>query len=233
MSSGAGHISNNYSEELKKRLLAEHTLPEIEQLGEEFISLAGQENNLDVLPKAGWPLSTYKVSKVLLNCYTRYLHKHNPNIFVAAGKKNEKFFSRILFLTTVPIFVRSLSWLVQNWHGRRKVSWYNNLLFPIESIDRQFVSTSASRSAAEGADVIHWLATAPVNEIGSNGSFWRDRKLIEWWTQTQVQKLQKSIPIENKTSIFFNITSQEKILLYLSFECLDCPFDDLKFQKLG
>ena len=92
VSSEKGHIAQNYSNEMKERILSVKSIEESNKIAEEFISLSGEENFVESLKKGGFPPSTYKISKVLLNCYTRVLHSQHPNLFVASGNKYFLFF---------------------------------------------------------------------------------------------------------------------------------------------
>jgi len=70
VSSTAGLLKKRYSNDKKARLLAPNiTEEQIDELATEFINHV-IKNTYSV---NGWPSSTYMVSKVLVNAYTRYL----------------------------------------------------------------------------------------------------------------------------------------------------------------
>lgn len=72
VSSSAGILGDSYSAELKKRFLKEDiTVKELDELAEEFF-VAVRDGVSD---QKGWPRSTYKVSKALVNGYIRNKHR--------------------------------------------------------------------------------------------------------------------------------------------------------------
>jgi len=69
VSSGEGELANRYSDAIKKRFLKDDiSIKEIDDLAEEFF-LAVRAGTFD---KDGWPHSTYKVSKALVNAFVRH-----------------------------------------------------------------------------------------------------------------------------------------------------------------
>jgi len=85
VSSIAGIIGQSYSEPLQKRILdPDVTEAKIDGLSDEFINHV----IANTYKQNGWPASTYKVSKVLVNMYVRMLtrdYKSDPrNLFFAA-----------------------------------------------------------------------------------------------------------------------------------------------------
>jgi len=85
VSSSVGMIGDSYSAELRKRILdPEATEAEIDALSDEFITHV----TTNTYKQNGWPASTYKVSKVLVNMYVRMLtrdYKSDPRkIFFAS-----------------------------------------------------------------------------------------------------------------------------------------------------
>jgi len=76
--SSVGSMLNGYSDELKKRFRTVSSLPEIEQLAEEY-SKAFKDQKLK---EEGWPGpgKSYSVSKALINAFTRVLAEENKGI---------------------------------------------------------------------------------------------------------------------------------------------------------
>lgn len=71
VSSTAGKLGNNYSDELKARFLDPHlTVPKLDALAQQFIA----DVRANQYTQHGWPASTYKVSKALVNGYLRVLN---------------------------------------------------------------------------------------------------------------------------------------------------------------
>ena len=81
VSSGAGHLASNYSDEIKEKLLAAHSLESLDQIAEQFFELVSEEK----LMGHGFPPSTYKVSKALVNAFVQFLQKQEPELFVASA----------------------------------------------------------------------------------------------------------------------------------------------------
>jgi len=83
VSSGMGIIDKSYSDAMQRRLLSETINPqELNQIYQEFLESI---RNDEVFEK-GFPRSTYRVSKVLMNAYSRYLYRTvgiSRNIFIA------------------------------------------------------------------------------------------------------------------------------------------------------
>jgi len=72
VSSSAGVLGTSYSADLKKRFLKEDvSVKELDDLAEEFF-LAVRAGTSD---KNGWPHSTYRVSKALVNGFMRYQYR--------------------------------------------------------------------------------------------------------------------------------------------------------------
>jgi len=72
LSSGMGLLGNVYSDSVKSRFLEPQITEEkLDTLANEFIN----HTKTNTYVKNGWPSSTYRVSKALLNQYTRFLTK--------------------------------------------------------------------------------------------------------------------------------------------------------------
>eukprot|EP01121_Diplochlamys_sp_Union-15-3_P002545 TRINITY_DN12254_c0_g1_i1.p1 TRINITY_DN12254_c0_g1~~TRINITY_DN12254_c0_g1_i1.p1 ORF type:complete len:265 (-),score=46.63 TRINITY_DN12254_c0_g1_i1:50-844(-) len=126
-------ILDSYSEELKDKFMASDiTEAQIDNLANDFINSVKS----NTLSKAGFPSSAYKVSKALLNAYTRMLHREYPGYFIAA--------------------------VCPGW------------------VKTRMGGDGAPRSVIQGAETPVWLATAPLEEIKINGTFWKDHKEMPW-----------------------------------------------------
>jgi len=79
VSSEAGRLGG-YSTSLQKRFLGASSRFDIDELRQEFIS-AIRDNAVE---SRGWPRSTYKVSKALVNAYVRVVTRERPKVFFAA-----------------------------------------------------------------------------------------------------------------------------------------------------
>jgi len=80
VSSVAGQLGSGYSEALTKRFLSDLSVEQIDEIAQEFFSILAQ----DKLSNSGFPASTYRVSKALLNAFSRYLHRTEKDIFIAS-----------------------------------------------------------------------------------------------------------------------------------------------------
>jgi carbonyl reductase 1 len=72
VSSGAGELGSSYSTSIKQRFMKEDlSLKELDGLAEEFFLAVGAGTS----DQQGWPHSTYKVSKALVNGFMRNQHR--------------------------------------------------------------------------------------------------------------------------------------------------------------
>jgi len=97
VSSTAGQLGNSWSAALKKRLLKEDiTIKEIDDLAEEFFQCVRNGTS----DEQGFPHSTYKVSKALVNAYVR-------NQYRAAQSSNDARLKSIFWAALCPGWVQT------------------------------------------------------------------------------------------------------------------------------